>query len=365
MSTETASPPTDDGRWDFLEDTYWYVPTPYLPAVVLVNADPAQTTEVVDQTLWHIVTVENGYVIGQVASNFGAGWGYSTLVGSIAPNGAVSFSFTPEDPGSDITIGIGAMVFSEGAWFFEMQMTTGSGTANVSHWAEMAESKPGDRAWLSLPGYPGTGIAEVFAGSPVGTPPLTLIMGTNGDDVLPPSAGDGLLLFGLGGNDTLSGSSTVDGLDGGSGKDKVTGGGGADDLYGESGRDRLMGGADDDYLDGGKGRDKLSGGDDADILHGGNGADRFILAKVTQSTPDAPDTILDFTSGKDQIDLSQIDARPDAKGNNAFVFIGDRPFHGRAGELRYEFPAATRSSRATPTATASPIWRSCSPASWR
>ena len=150
-------------------------------------------------------------------------------------------------------------------------------------------------------------------------------------------AGDGLLLFGLGGNDTLSGSSTVDGLDGGSGKDKVTGGGGADDLYGESGRDRLMGGADDDYLDGGKGRDKLSGGDDADILHGGNGADRFILAKVTQSTPDAPDTILDFTSGKDQIDLSQIDARPDAKGNNAFVFIGDRPFHGRAGELRYEF----------------------------
>ena len=50
MSTETASPPTDDGRWEFLEDTYWYVPVPYLPAVVLVNVDPAQTTEIVDQT---------------------------------------------------------------------------------------------------------------------------------------------------------------------------------------------------------------------------------------------------------------------------------------------------------------------------
>ena len=62
MSTETASPPTDDGRWEFLEDTYWYVPVPYLPAVVLVNVDPAQTTEIVDQTVWHITSVENGFV---------------------------------------------------------------------------------------------------------------------------------------------------------------------------------------------------------------------------------------------------------------------------------------------------------------
>ena len=242
MSTETASPPTDDGRWTFLEDTYWYVPTPYLPAVVLVNTDPSQTAEVVDQTLWHITSVINGYVIGQVASNLGAGWGYSTLVGSIAPSGAVSFGFTPDDPSSDVTVGEGTMVYSEGAWFFEMQMTTGSGTANISHWAYMAESKPGDRAWLSLPGYPETGIAEVFAGDPVDTPPLTLIMGTNGDDVLPGAgAGDGLLLFGLDGNDTLTGSSTADGLDGGKGKDKLKAGDGADDLYGESGADSPQG----------------------------------------------------------------------------------------------------------------------------
>ncbi len=329
MSTETASPPTDDGRWEFLEDTYWYVPVPYLPAIVLVNLDPPQTGAVVDQTLWHITSVENGYVIGEVASNFGGGWSYATLVGSITPGKAVSFSFTPES-GSTLTVGQGTMVREQGAWFFEMQMTTGSGTASVTHWAYMAQSLPGDRAWESLPGYPDNSIPEVFDGDPVDAPPLTLYMGTDGDDILPPpGAPDGLLLFGLDGNDQLTGSSIADGLDGGAGNDKLRGGDGADDLYGESGHDTLKGGDGEDYLDGGKGRDKLTGGNGADLLHGGKGRDKFIQTKVEQSTPDAPDTILDFAQGKDLIDLQKID--------DLYRFIGQRDFTGRAGQVRYEY----------------------------
>jgi len=338
MSTETASPPTDDGAWEFLEDTYWYVPVPYLPAIVLINADPPLTVPIVDQTLWHITSVENGYIIGDVASNFGGGWSYSTLVGSISPEGTVSFSFTADDPNSDITVGVGTMVLDEGAWFFEMQMTTGSGTASITHWAYMAESLPDDRAWNSLPGYPDNSIPEVFAGNPVDATPLTLIMGTNGDDVLPaPGAGDGLLLFGLGGDDLLTGSSIVDGLDGGAGKDKLKGEAGADDLYGESGADKLKGGADDDYLDGGKGKDMLWGDDGADLLHGGGGKDKFIVTDIAQSTPEAPDTILDFILGKDVIDLRKIDARPDSGGDDGFRFIGKLDFSGREGQLRYEY----------------------------
>lgn len=332
MSTETASPPTDDGQWTFLEDTYWYVPVPYLPAYILVNIDPPQTAPVVDQTLWHITSVENGYVFGTVAANFGTGWSYSTLVGSITPDGAVSFSFTPEDSDSDVTVGIGKMAYVEGAWFFEMQMTTGSGQANVTHWAYMAQSLPGDRVWDSLPGYPETSIPEIFSGSPVDTPPLTLIMGTYGNDVLPaPGAGDGLLLFGLDGNDILTGTSITDGLDGGAGKDKLSGAEGADDLYGESGADKLKGGADDDYLDGGKGKDKLWGDDGADLLHGGNGKDKFIVTDIAQSTPEAPDTILDFAAGKDVMDFRKI------AGDEGLRFIGKLDFTGRGGEVRYDY----------------------------
>jgi hypothetical protein len=194
----------------------------------------------------------------------------------------------------------------------------------------MAQSLPGDRACLSLPGYPDNSIPEVFAGDPVDAPPLTLYMGTNGDDVLPPpGAPECVLLFGLGGDDQLTGSSIADGLDGGAGKDKLDAGDGADDLYGESGADKLKGGTGEDYLDGGKGKDKLTGGDDADLLHGGAGRDKFAQTEVTQSTPDAPDTILDFVQGKDLIDLRQID--------DGLKFIGHRHFTGREGEIRYEF----------------------------
>ena len=97
MSVETASAPTDDGQWTFLEDTYWYVPVPYLPAAILVNTDPAQTAWVVDQTLWHITRVENGYVFGTVAANLGTGWSYSTLVGSITPDGYLTLSDRTKD----------------------------------------------------------------------------------------------------------------------------------------------------------------------------------------------------------------------------------------------------------------------------
>ena len=85
------------------------------------------------------------------------------------------------------------------------------------------------------------------------------------------------------------------------------------------------------------GKDKLTGGDDADLLHGGGGKDKFILTDVTQSTPDASDTILDFFAGKDRIDLKKIDARPGDKGDDAFRFIGKLDFTGREGELRYEY----------------------------
>jgi hypothetical protein len=42
-----------------------------------------------------------------------------------------------------------------------MQMTSGTATMNVTHWATMRPVTEADPQWLSLPGYPDTGIPDL------------------------------------------------------------------------------------------------------------------------------------------------------------------------------------------------------------
>jgi hypothetical protein len=104
-------------------------------------------------------------------------------------------------------------------------------------------------------------------------------VGTRGSDVLNGGSLDDTM-FGRKGNDTLSGMAGDDALDGGKGSDK------------------LFGGAGQDTLNGGKGQDYLDGGEGADILSGGKRSDTFKFGD--------DDTILDFKSGEDVIDLSSM-----------------------------------------------------------
>jgi len=105
----------------------------------------------------------------------------------------------------------------------------------------------------------------------------------------------------------------------------------------------LWGGRDTDVLTGGRGNDQLHGGLGADRLRGGGGNDLFDYRSAAESTPAAPDTILDFTPG-DRIGLAAIDADGAAvNGDSAFTFIGGAPFHGTAGELRaWQDPSYSR-----------------------
>src|SRR4051812_6288063 len=96
----------------------------------------------------------------------------------------------------------------------------------------------------------------------------------------------------------------------------------------------LFGGAGNDVLKGGDGADQIQGGLGADALTGGAGADIFRYAATGESAGSSIDQILDFTSGTDKIDLSQIDADSTLAGNQAFAFSNDGTFHGVAGELR-------------------------------
>jgi len=107
-----------------------------------------------------------------------------------------------------------------------------------------------------------------------------------------------------------------------------------DDLLGGAGDDRLSGGKGDDFLHGGRGDDRIIGGLGCDELTGGPGADTFVFTSLRDSVAGrARDVIMDF-GRTDTIDLSAIDARAAARGDQAFRFIDGAKFSGKAGELR-------------------------------
>lgn len=88
-------------------------------------------------------------------------------------------------------------------------------------------------------------------------------------------------------------------------------------------------------LSGVGGNDVLTGGLGRDVLTGGAGNDRFDFNAIVETgkTVASRDTITDFSHGHDKLDVSTIDARTTAGGNQAFKFIAQQAFHHKAGEL--------------------------------
>lgn len=91
--------------------------------------------------------------------------------------------------------------------------------------------------------------------------------------------------------------------------------------------ENAMGGSGSDTLIGNTANNKLTGGGGADKLRGGGGANTFIYNHARDSTPQAPDTIMDFTSGTDTIDVS---AALKSANTPALTFVAT--FSGKAGE---------------------------------
>lgn len=118
------------------------------------------------------------------------------------------------------------------------------------------------------------------------------LLGDEGDD----------LIYGHAGNDRIYGGDDNDMLFGGSGVDWVYGGDGDDELYGGDHTDVLFGGDGDDTIDGGDGDDFIFGGKGDDTLTGGAGADLFMFGDDFGN-----DTITDFDTANDRIDLSWLD----------------------------------------------------------
>jgi Ca2+-binding RTX toxin-like protein len=84
---------------------------------------------------------------------------------------------------------------------------------------------------------------------------------------------DSWQIFGLTGNDTLTGGSLADTIYGGDNDDRLFGLGGNDILNGGAGNDLLNGGAGDDYAVGDIGNDTFIGGSGNDFFDGAGGID--------------------------------------------------------------------------------------------
>lgn len=151
--------------------------------------------------------------------------------------------------------------------------------------------------------------------------------GKGGDDI-----------FGGSGADKVYGGDWNDNIDGGRGNDTLLGEEGNDDMSGGNGNDNVNGGKGRDELAGGTGNDRIIGGKGTDEMRGGSGQDSFIFRTASDSRAGSTnrDTIEDYRTGIDTIDLGAIDADTTRSGNQAFEFIGAAGFSRDGGELRVQ-----------------------------
>ena len=166
-------------------------------------------------------------------------------------------------------------------------VTTVDGTAQVVTIAihGASDADPNDFDYLA------TGTAVISH------PPY--VYGTPGSDSIAGGGDEGQIIYGGAGDDTLNGTGNGDIIYAGSGNDTIKGNDGDDTIYGGSGSDTI---------NANNGNDTIVGGFGADHLTGSNGDDRFVYLSVADSNAAQFDTIFDFKSGSDRIELAALGA---------------------------------------------------------
>ena len=122
-----------------------------------------------------------------------------------------------------------------------------------------------------------------------------VIIGTNKDDIISGVAVTDSLIYGLKGDDVITGGSGATKLYGGDGNDEINAGVGNAQMYGGEGDDVLVGGTGTNIFVGGPGNDQLYAGASSDTLIGGPGADYFNCGTQTAAggSPSSA-VVLDF-----------------------------------------------------------------------
>ena len=157
----------------------------------------------------------------------------------------------------------------------------------------------------------------------------SLLNGGDGNDKLFGNLGNDTLNGGSG-NDQLSGGLGDDLLNGDSGDDTLLGSLGNDTLNGRLGNDNLSGSAGDDFVFGDAGNDTLDGGQGSDVIFGGDGGD--ILLGGPSGSPDAPEGFFeDFLVGGAGSDtLNGFGAGAGSGGDGTQLFERDQLIGGGA-----------------------------------
>ncbi len=182
---------------------------------------------------------------------------------------------------------------------------------------------------------------------------MPIFLTPNNDTVSYATSNSPLEIYGLAGNDDISGGNDSDFIDGGDGNDTIrdvggfgndhfVGGAGDDNLFAIAGDDWLEGGTGNDVLVGGAGNDTLDAGSGTDNLDGGDGNDLLI---ADGSFADGPDLLfggdgndvyslsgLNFkitdTSGLDRIEISVSFSLASVSGIEDLTLTGTSAING-------------------------------------
>lgn len=244
-----------------------------------------------------ITLTRDGIPVDLMGATLESSNGINWTLGNLTPVTTLTgeYSFTLNAAGTDIADGAGNLLL-EGVtteWSVKNTSVTGLNPPTSINGGQL-----GSASRISFKGGK-RGVKLTGKGS------NDRLEGTNDRDRLRGKGGRDKL-FGNRNHDRLFGDNGNDRLFGGGGNDRIEGDGGNDRIKGDSGRDRLDGGNGNDRILGGRGSDLIVGGRGSDRLTGNGGSDVFAFENLT----DGVDTITDFNTTEDLIDVSGILASP-------------------------------------------------------
>ena len=131
----------------------------------------------------------------------------------------------------------------------------------------------------------------VFRGNQNDIKQIFIAGSTNADRIRIGDVGKPITIYGLDGDDSITGGNGAETIYGGAGNDQIHGGGGDDMLCGVGGDDHLWGDSGNDRLEGGGGRDHLNGGSGRNTLAGGVSVDSLTVRSKDKMDKDKLDKL--------------------------------------------------------------------------